>query len=297
MEDFLSTVRERFVIGDGPMGTMLLGRHGNKYGTPEEFSIYEPEEVMQLHREYLEAGAELLGTNTFSANRVKLSRSKALDRLEEMNRLGVFLAKGAAGDRAWVAGKMGPTGKLLEPLGELSAEEAREAYAEQASILAEGGADIIVIETMSDLEEAKAALEATRSVTGLPVVVSFSFDANVRTMMGVTPEQVARAALEWGAELVGSNCGVGPDEVEQAAERMLKVAPGALLWTQPNAGLPRLEGDRTVYGIGPDRFADYAEKVARMGVRVISACCGSTPEHVLAMSKRLAKLRQAIVRG
>jgi 5-methyltetrahydrofolate--homocysteine methyltransferase len=294
MEDFLSTIRERFVIGDGPMGTMLLGRHGNKYGTPEEFSVYEPEEVVRLHREYLEAGAEVLGANTLNANRVKLSRSKALDRLEEMNRLGVFLAKGAAESKAWIAGNMGPTGRLLEPLGELSVEEAREAYTEQASILAGAGADIIVIETMSDLEEAKAALEATRSVTRLPVVVSFSFDANIRTMMGVTPEQAARAVLEWGADLVGSNCGVGPDEVEQSAERMLKVAPGALLWTRPNAGLPRLEGDRTVYGIGPDRFADYAEKVASRGVRVIAACCGSTPEHVRAMSKRLAKLGQAI---
>ena len=290
MKDFLATLEERFVIGDGSLGIMLVTRLGSKYRTPEEFNLHQPKDVLQLHRDYIEAGSEVLTTNTFSANRVKLTQSGVANRLEELNRTGVSLAKEAARDRAWVTGSLGPTGKLLEPLGDLSVDEARETYAEQASILAEGGADLIVIETMSALEEAQAAYEGVRSVTNLPVAVSFTFDTNIRTMMGITPEQAAQAAAEWGADLVGSNCGVGPDEVEQAIERMAKVVPNMPLWSEPNAGLPRLVGDRAVYDLGPERFADYAEKVVRLGARVIGSCCGTTPEHIWAMAERLAQM-------
>ena len=269
------------------MGTMLFNRRGNRYETVEQFSLHEPDQVVRLHREYVEAGAELLGASTFSANRVRLSHSKALGELEELNRLGIRLAKQAAGDRAWVAGKLGPTGKLLEPLGDLSADEAKAAYLEQASILVDAGADVLALETMGDLAETCVALKAMRSVTRLPVIVSFTFDANLRTLMGVTPEQAVGAALEWGSDVVGSNCGVGPDEVEDSLKRMIEVAPSALLWAEPNAGLPHMEGDRTVYPVGPERFADYAENVARMGVRVIAACCGATPAHIRAMAERL----------
>lgn len=290
MTDFLAAVKKRFLVGDGSMGIMLFTRLGSKYRTTEEFNLHQPEDVLQLHQDYLDAGAEVLTTNTFSANRVKLAQSGLTDKLAELNRTGVSLAKQAAGDLAWVAGSMGPTGKLLDPLGDLSADEARETFAEQASILAGEGADLIAIETMSALEEAQAAFDAVRSVTKLPVAVSFTFDANIRTMMGVTPEQAVQAALEWGADLIGTNCGVGPDEVEQVIERMAKAAPDALLWSEPNAGLPRLEGDRAVYDLGPERFADYAEKAARLGARVIGSCCGSTPDHIRAMARRLAQV-------
>jgi len=291
MDDFLTTVRQRIVVGDGPMGTMLLGRLGSRHQVVEEFSLYEPDEVVRLHREYVEAGAELLGTSTFNANRIRLGRSRVLDKLEDMNRLGVELAREAAGGQAWVAGKLGPTGRILQPLGDLSVEEAREAYLEQASILVDAGADLLAVETMGDLAEVEVALEAIREVASLPVVVSFSFDANLRTLMGVTPEQAVKASLEWGADVVGSNCGVGPDEVERSIKRMVEVAPDALFWTEPNAGLPQLKGDRAVYEIGPERFADYASNVARMGVRVIGACCGSTPEHIRAIAERIRSVR------
>jgi 5-methyltetrahydrofolate--homocysteine methyltransferase len=290
MKDFLTAVNERFLVGDGSMGILLFTRLGSKYRTTEEFNLYQPEDVLQLHREYLDAEAEVLTTNTFTANRAKLAQSGLTDKLAELNRTGISLAREAAGDRAWVAGSMGPTGKLLEPLGDLSTDEARETFAEQASLLAEGGADLIAIETMSALEEAQAAYDAVRSVTKLPVAVSFTFDANIRTMMGVTPEQAVQAALEWGADLVGTNCGVGPDEVEQVIERMAKTSPDALLWSEPNAGLPRLEGDRAVYDLSPERFADYAQKVARLGARVVGSCCGSTPDHIRAMAQRLAQV-------
>jgi len=270
---------------------MLVARHGSKYKTVEEFNLYRPEDVLRLHKEYVEVGSEVLGTNTLNANRVKLAQAGLGDKLQEMNRLGVTLAREAVEDRAWVVGKLGPTGQMLEPFGELSFQEAKEAYAEQASILAEAGADILCIETASDLGEARAALEGAKSVARLPVVVSFSFDTHLRTIMGVTPEQGATSVLEWGADVVGSNCGVGPDEVEEAIERMARVAPDVPLWAAPNAGLPRLEGYATVYDVGPDRFADYAERVVRTGARVIGACCGATPEHVRAMGQRLASLK------
>ena len=228
----------------------------------------------------------MLGASTFSANRVRLGRSKLLADLEELNRLGIALAREAAGGQAWVLGKLGPTGQLLEPLGELSEEEARAAYLEQASILADAGADVLGLETMGDLTETRVALEAIRSAASLPVIVSFTFDANLHTLMGVTPEQAVRAALEGGADIVGSNCGVGPDEVEQSIGKMIAAAPDALFLAEPNAGLPRLEGNRMAYLVGPARFADYAEKVAHMGVRVIAACCGATPDHIRVMAER-----------
>jgi 5-methyltetrahydrofolate--homocysteine methyltransferase len=292
MKDFIVTIRQRPIVGDGPMGITLFSRLGQKYGTSEEFNLHDPKAVLHLHREYLDAGCEVVGANTFSANRVKLARGKALDRLEEMNRLGIELAREASNGKAWVAGKLGPTGRLLEPLGDMTASEARDAYVEQASIIVDAGVDFIVIETMSDLGEAKLAYEAVRSVSEMPIAVSFTFDANLRTMMGVTPDQAVQAASSWGADLLGTNCGVGPEPVEQAVERMLDTVPDALLWVAPNAGLPRLENGRTVYGVTPARFADYAERVARAGAKVISGCCGSTPDHLRAVVERLAKLRR-----
>lgn len=287
MEDLLSNLRERVIIGDGPMGTMLFSRFGSKYETVEEFSLRDPDEVVRLHRDYVEAGSQWLGTSTFSANRIRLSHTRLLPELETVNRLGVELARQAAGDGAWVVGKLGPTGKLLEPLGDLSVNEAREAYVEQASILADAGADALALETMGDVTEACVALEAMKGATKLPVVASFTYDANLRTLMGVTPEQAATAVLEQGADVVGSNCGVGPDEVEKAIGKTIAVAPGALCLAEANAGVPQIDGDRTVYPVGPERFAEYAENVARMGARIVSACCGATPDHIRAMVERL----------
>lgn len=289
MDDFLSALRRSPIIGDGPMGTMLFSRLGSRYETVEEFNLHDPREVRRLHRDYIEAGSQMLGASTFSANRVRLGRTSVLAQLEELNRLGIELARGAAGDAAWVVGKMGSTGQLLEPLGDLSASEARDAYVEQASILADAGADALALETMGDLAEVGVALEALRSVTKLPLIVSFTFDANLRTLMGTTPEQAVGDALERGCDVVGTNCGVGPDEVEAAVARMLAAAPEALVLAEPNAGLPRMDGERTVYPVGPGRFADYAENVQRLGARVISACCGATPDHIRAMAERCRK--------
>jgi len=293
VEDLLSALKERVVIGDGSIGATLFARHGKLYGTSEEFNLHRPDSVLQLHRDYVSAGAELITTNTFTANRLALTHAGLESRVRELNRTGVSLAKEAAGDRAWVVGSMGPTGKLLAPLGDLGEDEAREVYAEQASALAEAGADIIAVETMSSLEEAKAAFDAVRAATDVPVAVSFTIDMKLRTMMGTTVEQFVQAALDWGVDVIGTNCGVGPDEVEQALLQMAAAAPDALLWGEPNAGLPRLDGEAAVYDLGPDRFADFAESAVKNGAHVVGSCCGSTPEHTRAMVERLKQINSA----
>jgi 5-methyltetrahydrofolate--homocysteine methyltransferase len=163
-------------------------------------------------------------------------------------------------------------------------------YAEQASALANAGAHVIAVETMSSLEEAEIAVGAVRSVCDLPIAVSFTIETSLRTMMGTTATQFVEAALAWGADIIGTNCGVGPDEVEQVLLEMKTAAPEALLWGEPNAGMPRMDGTDVVYDLGPDRFADYAVAAAHNGARVIGSCCGSTPEHTRAMAQSVARL-------
>ena len=291
MRDLLATLRERAVIGDGSIGATLFSRLGKEFGTSEEFNIHRPEGVVALHRDYVEAGAELITTNTFTANRIAFARSALAHQLDSLNRRAVELAREAAADRAWVVGSVGPTGELLEPYGELTEERAREAYEEQITALAEAGADLIVIETMSSIDEARLAYESARKVCDKPVAVSFTIDQNLRTMMGTTVEEFAQAALDWGADVVGSNCGVGPHEVEVALEKIRAIAPNALLWGEPNAGLPRLDGSEVVYDLGPEDMADYAEAAYAIGARVIGSCCGSTPEYTRAIAKRIAGRR------
>lgn len=290
MNDLLSVLRGRVVIGDGSIGQTLFTRLGKLYGTSEEFNLHNADGVRRLHVDYADAGAELLTSNTFTANRLAFAHSGLEDRLAEINRIAVELARDAADDRAWVVGSVGPTGRLMEPYGDLTPDRAMEVYSEQVAALAEAGADMIAVETMSSLDEAKAAVDAVRAVCSLPVAVSFTIDANLRTMMGTTVRQFVEAAVEWGADIIGTNCGVGPDEVETVLPQMREFAPDSFIWGEPNAGLPRMDGAEVVYDLGPERFADYAEAAYRAGARVIGSCCGSTPEHTRAMAERVRKL-------
>jgi 5-methyltetrahydrofolate--homocysteine methyltransferase len=232
----------------------------------------------------------MVQTNTFGANRIRLKRYGLEESVSELNRLGVSLAKEEAGQDILVAGVIGPTAEFLEPLGDVSYEEARDAFAEQATVLTEEGVDLIIIETMSALDEVKAAIEGTRQVSKLPLVCTMSFDTNLHTMMGVSPEEAAHSLSEWGADVAGANCGSGPQQTEEVIKRMRAAVPSLLLAARPNAGLPRLEGDRTVYDVGPEEFADYSLRFARMGVRLIGACCGSTPDYIKAIATRLKEL-------
>lgn len=263
------------------------------WSAPEVLILHRPDAVLEVHRAYVTAGARVIQTNTFGASRIKLAKVGLVEQTEEINKQAVLLARTAAEEKALVAATMGPTGELLEPLGYLTYEEVGDAFAEQASILYRAGIDFFIVETMSALEEARAAIEAIKSITSpapstsIPLVCTMSFDTNLRTMMGVTPVEAALYLREWGADVVGANCGRGPRDALMALRMMREVYPEAPLAVQPNAGLPRLVNGRTVYDLGPEEFASYTKEFIATGARFIGSCCGSTPEHTRVLARIL----------
>jgi len=279
------------LVADGALGTYLQSQ-GLPPGTPPElWNIEQPEIVRSLHRAYLSAGAEILTTNTFGGNRLRLPAEINGHPLGELVRRGVQLAREVAGDVAWVAGSMGPTGRLLEPLGDLSCDEAEDAFAEEAAILAEAGADLILIETMSDVLEARSALLGARRATDLPVLVTFAFDHSGRTMMGASAEEVSREMQALGATATGANCGQGPEAVVVALQQMARACSLPLI-AQPNAGLPRLQATgETTWDSTPDEFAERARILIGLGARIVGACCGSTPAHIVAIRAAVDAVR------
>ncbi len=286
MRDIHELLRnKRTILGDGAMGTMLH-RAGLTIGAPEQWNVKRPDVVLAIHRAYVEAGSDFISTNTFGGTRNRLKLDQLEDRVAELNEAGARLAREAAGDRL-VAGSMGPTGELMEPLGLLTPDDALASFTEQAKALKAGGADFALIETMSALEEVKAAVEGARAA-GLPAVVTMSFDTNFHTMMGVKPVTALAAISGWGVGIVGANCGNGPAEIERIMTEM-SAAPheGVVLMAKSNAGMPRWKDDRITYGGTPEVMADYARRMVELGVRIIGGCCGSTPEHIAAMRKAI----------
>jgi len=285
-EEFLERLRNGPVlVADGAMGTMLQAA-GIPPGTPGEAWVLErPEAVVDVHRAYVEAGAELILTCTFGGTRARLARAGLADRVAEVNRRAVELARQAAAGRAFVAGDIGPLGELLAPLGKRTYEEAVDLFAEQAAGLVEAGVDLLYIETMSSLDEVRAAVEgARRAATDLPLTVTLSFDTKGRTNMGVRPEQAAQALVELGVAAIGANCGASLEMTEEAARRMREAAPEMPLIVKPNAGLPKMVEDQVVYDGTPEVMAEYARRFVEMGARVVGACCGSTPAHIAAIA-------------
>jgi len=275
------------ILGDGAMGTMLQAAGLEKRHAPEEWNLTHPEKVLAVHRGYIDAGSEMILTNSFGANRIRLAKYGLEEKVYELNRRAAELAR-EAGD-ALVAGSMGPTGEFFPPLGTLTFQEAREAFAEQAKGLADGGANLLIIETMADLKEVEAAINGARESTALPLVCTMTFDTKLHTVMGVSPKKAVETLGSWGVEAIGANCGTGPQEVEKVMEEMKEACPEAVLVAQPNAGLPRLVQGRTQYDATPEVMADYALRYAELGVRIIGACCGSRPQHIAAMARALGK--------
>ncbi|MCL4464867.1 MAG: homocysteine S-methyltransferase family protein [Chloroflexi bacterium] len=278
------TLRQRLTEGkvllcDGAMGTMLQAAGLEAGEVPELWNLRCPERVLAVHLAYVAAGVDIVTTNTFGGTRIKMARAGVADEVGEANRQGAQLAREAAAGNVFVAGSLGPTGELLEPFGTLSPAEAADAYAEQAAALVKGGVDLFLIETMSDLAEATAAVMGVRRVSNLPVFCTLSFDTGGRTMMGVSPKQAAEMLAELAVEAFGANCGLGPDEMEGVAREFLIAKPGAAIICQPNAGVPSLEEGRSVYSASPETMAEYARRYAALGVRVVGSCCGSTPAH------------------
>ena len=283
--------RPGLVLADGGMGTMLM-ELGLQFGaSPELWNVEHPDRVRLVHRGYLQAGSRVILTNTFGCNRLRLGLHNLQDRVVEFNTAAAKLVREEvreAGGRAVVAGDIGPSGGILAPLGELEPAEATAAFAEQARGLIEGGVDVIWIETLSSLEEMRAAIDGVRQASAdIPIVATMTFDTRGRTMMGVTPEQAVRELSEWGVSALGANCGNGPDEILAVIQKMKAAAPQAVLVAKSNAGVPKLEKGRAVYGAGAEEMAVYAAAAADAGARVIGACCGSTPQHLEAMAAAL----------
>jgi 5-methyltetrahydrofolate--homocysteine methyltransferase len=291
MNKFEQLLAEQDVILlDGAMGTMLINQ-GLKPGTPPElWNIEEPERIQAVHRAYIQAGSRLILTNSFGGSRIRLRKHNLENRSVELNRAAAKLARQEA-DRAnriiAVGGSIGPTGELMRPYGKLDYEEAKVAFAEQARALVDGGVDVLWIETMSDLNEAKAAIEGAQSSGTLPIVATMSFETKGRTMMGVTPNQALRTFTQLNLIATGANCGKGPDEVEYAINSMRQDGAGLFLVAKPNAGIPQMVNGQVVYNGTPQIMADFAKRVYNNGVKLIGACCGSTPEHILAMADAL----------
>jgi 5-methyltetrahydrofolate--homocysteine methyltransferase len=284
----LDALREgEIVIGDGGLGT-LLQASGLPAGTiPEAWNAERPDVVRAAHQAYLDAGSQIITTNTFGGNHYRLADAGLEDRLEELNRLGVELAREVVGERAWLGGSVGPTGQLLEPYGTLSLQRAEAVYARQIEILAEAGVDLILVETQHDIEEACAAIRMAKAHTDLPVSAGFAFDARGRTMMGLTPQDAARRVEEAGADIVGANCGEGPEAIARALEGMREATDLPLL-AQSNAGVPKTDADgNAVWDVMPEEMAEQAERFVALGARVIGGCCGSGPNHIRAIIRKL----------
>ena len=276
------------VIADGAMGTMLFSA-GLQFGDPPEaWNVSEPDLVRRIHRSYLEAGSQILMTNTFGCNRLRLALHGLDTRVAELNQTAAILLRAevdANGSDALVAGDIGPSGAIMAPTGTLDYDEAVDLFAEQAEALVAGGVDLIWIETMSDLTEIKAAIQGVRRVApGIPLITTMTFDTRGRTMMGVTPEQAVIALDAWGADAVGGNCGNGPDEIVTVIERMHAVAPHVRLVAKSNAGMPELVDMRAVYKSEPSAMAVQALAMRVAGATIIGGCCGSTPDHLRAIA-------------
>lgn len=290
MDKFINRIcKGELLIADGATGTNLQAM-GVKAGIPpEELVMDRPELILSLAELFVAAGADIILTCTFGGTSLRLKESKYAEKHAEINKRAVEIARRAAEKKPGVivAGSMGPTGLLMKPLGPLEPEQARASYEEQAQALVDGGVDLLVIETMYAMDEADAAYNAARAVTDLAVVVSFSYDRGIRTMMGVKPSDVIRHYSEIGANVVGANCGTSLENMEKVAQEYHSVEPKIPLWIKPNAGLPHIdkEGTPSIYDVTPEMMAASALRYVSLGAMVVGGCCGTTPAHVAAIVK------------
>lgn len=294
-KDLLDRLKDEVLIIDSAMGTMLQEaglNSGHEAGELWNVDPLNSEKVLSVHRANVEAGSDIVTTNTFGANRIKLAHYEAEDRVAEINLAAASLARKAAGRRALVAGDIGPTGEILEQWGgSRPAVEMLDAFRQQASALSEGGVDLFALETFMDFEELKLAIKAVKSVSSLPVIASMSFQAGpggLRTMWGLTPEDAAAQLDRAGAEIIGTNCGLTVTEMVEVVRGLIRGAGGRPVAAQPNAGSPSVVAGRTVYLQSACRMAEETTMLADAGARLVGGCCGSTPEFIAGIKKRLS---------
>ena len=287
----------RSVLCDGAMGTMLYERGVFIHRCYDELNLSQPDLIRAIHEEYLQAGAEIVETNTFGGNRFRLQRHGLQDKVHDVNVAGAKIARQAADQvrdkqatEAYVAGSVGPIGVQIEPLGKVSFEEARTAFAEQIRALAEGGVDLLMLETMTSLNEMHQAIQAAREAAPeLPILAMMTIDEEGNTLDGSSPELAAKKLTEWGADVVGCNCSAGPATILSAIERMRTTTTLPLV-AMPNAGMPRAVDGRNIYLCSPEYMASFARKFAQAGVQFVGGCCGTTPSHIRAMRSALRAL-------
>ncbi|MCH7558626.1 MAG: homocysteine S-methyltransferase family protein [Planctomycetes bacterium] len=293
-------LRERIKQGlfllDGAMGTQLIARGVEVDKCSDYLNVELPDVVSDIHRSYFEVGSDAVITNTFGANKYALGRHGLAEEASKINSAGAQIARRAAGEEKYVLGDIGPSGDFLEPLGSLEPEELKEAFAQQAKALLDGGVDGFIIETMTALEEVAVAIEAVKSVSGVvPVLASMSFDRagdDFKTMMGVDVETAVAKIVSSGVDAVGFNCGtVSLDEYVELAEKFVSAVQAlsvdVIVYAEPNAGKPELVEDQTVYKVSPEDFAAAAEKIHSTGVNIIGGCCGTSPAHIRATAEKL----------
>lgn len=281
------------IVLDGAMGTMLMAAGLESGDPPEEWNRAYPERVRAVHRAYIEAGSRIFLTNSFGGSSFRLGMHGLEDQVVELNAAAASAARqeaDASDHPVLVAGSIGPTGQLFEPMGTLTFEDAVQAFKEQASGLADGGVDLFWVETMSDLNEVKAAVAGIREVSQLPVAATMSFDTHGHTMMGVSPVRAVRELSQLDVFALGANCGTGSDELILAIQAMRAESPDVHLIAKANAGIPQIVGSEVVYNGSPEVMAAYAREVYQAGAQLIGGCCGNTPAHVKAMADALAEL-------
>ncbi len=300
--DFLARVKDSPVLCDGAMGTLLYAKGVFINRSYDELNLSQPDLIRGIHHDYLQAGAEIIETNTFGANSFRLGRHSLADKVREINRVGARLAREAAKSfDVWVAGSVGPLGTRIEPLGKTSFQEAHDAFREQIESLVEGGVDLLILETFGYLEEIHQAILAARDVNAkLPIVAQVTIDEDGNCLDGSDPETFVPKLVEWGADVIGCNCSVGPVAMLDAIERV-RALTSLPLSAQPNAGIPRSVDGRNIYLCSPEYMASYARKFVATGVRVVGGCCGTTPEHIRVMKSALrvgeARGRTAAAKG
>jgi 5-methyltetrahydrofolate--homocysteine methyltransferase len=276
------------LVSDGATGTNLQAR-GLALGVPAEVWVLErPEEILGLHRAFIAAGSDIILTCTFGGSSVRLEQVGLNAKAADVNRQAVELAQQAVGGQnVLVAGSIGPLGHLLKPLGPLEPEDALAAYTEQARVLTEAGVDVLVVETQFDLTEAEAAVRGVRAVSSLPLVCSFSYDRGTRTMMGVRPGQAGKQLAEWGADVVGINCGRSLDENLKSLQE-LRAATDLPIWFKPNAGLPELDAQgKPAYSVTPSAMGALAGEWIAAGAQIVGGCCGTSPEHLREIAQKV----------
>ena len=286
--DILARIKQSPVLCDGAMGTLLYSKGIFINRCYDELNLSQPDLIRAIHHDYLQAGAEVIETNTFGANAFRLGRHSLADKVRDVNRMGARLAHEAAKSfDVYVAGSVGPLGTRIEPLGKTSFEEARQAFREQIEALAEGGVDLLMLETFGYLEELHQAMLAAKDVGAkLPLVVQVTIDEDGNCLDGSDPETFAPRLEDWGADVIGCNCSVGPVAMLDAIERVRSLTSLPLA-AQPNAGIPRSVEGRNIYLCSPEYMASYARKFVAAGARIVGGCCGTTPDHIRVMKSAL----------